>query len=119
MNRSSEDKATSDSFTKDLAEALKASEDKLDMATLSRLNQARQRALENAKETSRFGRAGWLSFAGGVFASLLIVTLFVGSPIPQDDAPLKAQDLSIALENNWELYDDLEFYVWLAEVEHG
>ncbi len=119
MNRSGGDKVISDSFANDLAKELKSSEDKLDMATLSRLNQARQRALEHAKETSRFGLAGWLSFAGGVFASLLIVALFVGSPIPQDDAPLKAQDLSIALENNWELYDDLEFYVWLAEVEHG
>jgi Protein of unknown function (DUF3619) len=119
MNQSNRDKATSDSFANDVAEELRASEDKLDMATLSRLNQARQRALEQTKETSRFGLVGWLGFAGGVFACLLIVTLFVGSPVTQDGALLEEQDLSIALENNWELYNDLEFYEWLAEVEHG
>jgi hypothetical protein len=119
MNGSRRDKVIPDCFANDLAEELKASEDKLDMATLSRLNQARQRALEQAGETSRFGLTGWLSIAGGVFASLLVVTLFVIPPVTQDISLLKEQDLSVALDNNWELYDDLEFYEWLAEVEHG
>ncbi len=119
MNRSSDDKVVADSFASDLKEELRASEDKLDMATLSRLNQARQQALEQTKKASNFSFTGWTAIAGGVFASLLIVTLFVVSPAKVDGVLLEDQDLSIALENNWELYDDLEFYEWLAEVEHG
>lgn len=119
MNRSSDDKVVTDSFASDLAEELRGSEDKLDMATLSRLNQARQKALEQTKEASTFNITGWTAIAGGVFASLLMVALFVGSPAKVDGVLLEEQDMSIALENNWELYDDLEFYEWLAEVEHG
>jgi len=94
----------------------------LDARTLSRLNQARNQALD-AAATARLRRPGWLAwvpagaFAAGVLAAALLVrtpvsdpALATGAAIPPAPVELLAagEDLDIAAEA------DLGFYEWMA-----
>ena len=97
-----------------------ASIDSLDARTLSRLNQARHRALD-AAAASRSRRRLWLmwapagALAAGVFAAALLLRGPIDDPTvaAETQAPVEllaaGEDLDIAAEA------DLEFYAW-AEV---
>ena len=76
--------------------------DRLDAATLSRLNRGRQAALaEIARPERRWQQ--WMPASG------LAEVDFVGEP---------ATDLEILLsEESIEMFEDLEFYSWLATQE--
>lgn len=85
----------------------------LDADIAARLRQARCRALE-AKPRPFF----WLLPAGGLAAAcvaVLAVALWVYQP--SRPAPMQGvEDLEIlSSSENLELFDDLEFYGWLAE----
>jgi hypothetical protein len=105
----------------------KASVDDLDAATLSRLNQARQQALEAAAGRKRFGWR-WTTWAPAtaLAASVLAAVLLLRSPsetgapvqvavtptnadVRQDPLELltAGEDLDLATEA------DLEFYAWI------
>jgi hypothetical protein len=105
----------------------KASVDGLDAATLSRLNRARQQALEAAADHKRSGW-GWTAWApiGALAASVLAAVLLLRTPsetgapaqaaatptnalAPQDPLELltAGEDLDLATEA------DLEFYAWV------
>lgn len=93
---------------------------RLDARTRSRLNQARQRALnELNKGTSR---RYWLTAPlGGVAAALVIaVVMMTGretiAPGP-DSATLPLDDFDIVADaDSLELLQDVEFYSWMAEA---
>ncbi|MDX1569144.1 MAG: hypothetical protein R3200_01575 [Xanthomonadales bacterium] len=89
--------------------------------TASRLNQARQRAL-NELDARRVAPRWW---AGAALASLLAVGLAIGiwldsspdpAPVPVQPAasPLADLDVLTAVED-LEMLADLEFYLWLDE----
>jgi len=90
----------------------------LDARTLSRLRQARHRALQADRPRAAWERYGWRVPAAGVATAsvaLLSVMLYVSLPsrIPLGDA-LEDADI-LASSENLEISVDLDFYTWLAE----
>ncbi len=91
----------------------------LDAATASRLNRARQTALDAGL---RRNRAWWLPFAlATATAMLLAVTVTLRSPdstvqAPTLAAPAVADDFELlAGGEDLEMIEDLEFYAWLEQ----
>jgi hypothetical protein len=96
--------------------------EELDGQTLSRLRQARSRALEQGPPIwKRFPRASdWVLTGGFATATvaLLAVTLWFDGAGEEMIPPVSAGDLEIlASGEDLELYDQLEFYRWLEEQE--
>ncbi len=99
-------------------QALGESVEHLDANTLSRLNQARQKALSQEK-SSLFDNITWIP-AGAVAAlsiTIVVGSLFLFSPEPSfnnlDEAEFMAGNEEI------ELMEDLEFVAWLIEQDHA
>lgn len=103
-------------------EHLDAGVDALDNRTTARLRAARLKAVESAR-----GRRGWFRLprwvAVGGFATAAAAILAVGvwlSDAPRESAVATADDLEIvAAQDQMQLYEDLEFYRWLATQENG
>lgn len=101
--------------------AVQRAADELDMATRSRLNQARQRALAQLDAPAWWRTSVWLP-AGSVTALALLAALLWWQPAyTPETMPLQAQDMEILLSGeDLELYADLDFYLWLeAEPDAG
>lgn len=82
-----------------------------DAATLSRLNQARQRALAVSPQ-----RSWW--FAGGAVTACAM--LLLASSVFRHSEPALAPtalDQELLAETDIELLEDLEFYAWLKQQE--
>ncbi len=95
----------------------------LDAQTRSKLNQARQAALDTMEKKSRFGLA--LPLAGASAAAILVAVLMVARPVdsPVTTAPQLAKEvpaddfeLLLAVEN-LEMIEDFEFFELLSAVE--
>ena len=97
----------------------------LDAERLSKLNQARQRALEELDRGPAFGSWKRLLPAGGVAAAVVLAALIVlrtdevAIDVPM--APTAAEtDFELLIdEDSFEMLEDLEFYSWmeLADLE--
>ena len=102
----------------------------LDAATLSRLNQARQRALaefDRGRQRPAWS-VGWQPALGVVAVAALAIALWVGrdpalTPAPADTPAVAtgnadpALDLELLLaDDNLELIEELEFYDWLEQA---
>jgi hypothetical protein len=99
----------------------------LDSAALSRLRQARQRALSAATQSRRpWWRARWLSdtsagdwlVPAGAFTSIVAtafaLTIMVAEP--DNDLTREVEDLDLLTAGEeLELYENLEFYQWLED----
>lgn len=109
-------------FERNARAMFEASIDSLDARTLSRLNQARNRALE-AASAARSRRRAWLTWApaGALAASVLAAALLLRTPATDPTNAASAvtspaavellaagDDLDIAAEA------DLGFYEWIA-----
>ena len=92
--------------------------DNLDAGTLSRLTQARHRALAEAKSRpSQRGPSFWFSLAGlaAATAVVFLAILLTRQPSrPQYYSGLEDVEI-LATGENPEFFVDLEFYAWLAE----
>ncbi len=113
-------KKKDEKFSSEAKAAFDASVDALDAATLSKLNQGRQRALAEIERTRR--RWSIWAPASGVAAAVLVAVMIAQSPVTIDEAelPAAAADMEILLgEDSIEMLEDLEFYSWLdvAELE--
>lgn len=93
--------------------------ERLDAATLSKLNRGRHRALtelENAKP-----RGVWLRWAPAtaVAAAAVVTVMFMNGPQQAVVvAPVTASDFEMLLEaDSLEMFEDLEFYSWLETAE--
>ena len=90
--------------------------EKLDAATLSRLNQARQRALQEVQVAASTGQwARWVPAGGLAAAAVVAVMVWQGTPV-EDTAPAadSAADFEILLsEDSLDMLEDLEFYSWI------
>ncbi len=110
-----------------IVEALQQDCETLPAHLRSRLNQARQQALEAATADARHHR--WLRYglpAGLATACTLVLALWLGQPdVPTSATPtastaLQAEDLQLLAEpTDLELIEDLEFYAWLEQVDDG
>ena len=94
--------------------------ERLDAATLSRLNRGRHAALAAAGQ-SGWRWSGWLP-AMGVAASVLLVVMTMRPPGGADVIDAPAVDFDILLsEASIEMLEELEFYSWLdgQELDSG
>ena len=94
--------------------------DGLDAATLSKLNQGRQRALaelDNARPYGQWSR--WVPAAGVTAAAVVAVVMWQGSPTQtQIPAAPSMTDFEILLsEDSLDMIEDLEFYSWIGTAE--
>ncbi|MBS0589197.1 MAG: hypothetical protein JSR65_01000 [Proteobacteria bacterium] len=99
----------------------------LDAATLSRLNRARQTALEQHRRPRTAGI--WLLPAGLVSACMLLLAVSFWQPHSRHDSPASAatttavatlSDTEVASEDATpEFYQDLDFYAWLDAQKGG
>jgi hypothetical protein len=105
-------------FVDRVRRTLNDSVDSLDGETLSRLTQARHRALEKAERRTKQRRRPYrLSLAGLATAmAVILLAVFLGRD------PLKTQRYSaiedveiLAASENPDFFAELEFYAWLAE----
>ncbi|MCU0530551.1 MAG: DUF3619 family protein [Syntrophales bacterium] len=104
-------------------QALLASEDRLDAATLARLREARAKAVEAAGEPARgfFRVPNWMRAGAFATAAAAVIVFAVWVDPPKQELPVKSVDeFEIVLyADNLELYEDLDFYEWLADVGNG
>jgi len=106
---------TDDNFAKEAKALFDESVDKQDAATLSSLNQARHRAIEELHGR----RMRWVTWApaAGVTAAV-IAAVMMASPGQMDTLPANAADMEILLgEESIEMLEDLEFYTWIDMLE--
>lgn len=110
--------------------AFDESVDALDAAALSRLNRARQRALEELPR--RRTRTGWLPAAATAALAVAVFAVWIGrepaltpgspgtpaAPVAALGPSAEADDLEILLaEDSLEMLEELEFYDWVAHEE--
>ena len=93
--------------------------DRLDARTRSKLNQARNVALNELK--TRRTRRYWLTAPlGGLAAAVLVIVVLMNgreTPVNSGESgilPLDDFDI-VADADNFELLQDVEFYAWLAD----
>jgi len=107
-----------DDFLKRVNKALDQQMESLDGETLSRLNRARQTAIQQRQQVQRSTRLAWLPVSG-LTAAVLLVSLFM----------FKSEDIDIihhgdvdeidiiASSDKLELFEQLDFYMWLLEED--
>ncbi|MEH6543839.1 MAG: hypothetical protein V7721_07845 [Porticoccaceae bacterium] len=101
-----------------LATALHSLENNLDSATVRELAERRQIALD-AASTPLW--QCWILPSGAAFASALLLAIFL-SPLMSSIPGFDDDATTVQLSENIELYEDFEFYSWLANAElneHG
>ena len=101
-------------FAKQAKNLFDESVDRLDAATLSRLNQGRHRALAEL-DRGKSHRGLWLRWVPvtGVAAAALVAVMVINGQAPNDQ-PVTASDFEMLLETeSLEMLDELEFYTWL------
>lgn len=103
-------------LTKQAKELFDDSVERLDAATLSRLNQGRQQALQEIRATGTAGQwARWVPAGGLAAAAVVAVVVWQGMPV-ENSAPAAgtATDFEIMLsEDSLDMLEDLEFYSWI------
>jgi hypothetical protein len=105
-------------FLDNIRETLDADIDNLDAGIRSRLTQARHRALEVYKEKGGDLRWGFKLPVAGLATALvifLVTTLFFNG-LNGNRVTNNIEDFDIlASQDNLKLYENLDFYAWLAE----
>jgi len=120
MNRQPDTKVTPGDveFAAGVGQRLRESADGLDAQTRSRLNQARQKALDELSPRPLWHRHPVM--AGAATAAVAVVALLMWQPIengPEVIAPpaFDAPDLELLMtDESLDMLEDLEFYTWLA-----
>ncbi len=123
-------------FENNLKKALDEKTGALDAATLSRLRQAREKALDapvpwwralQARTFATVGPAGIISHGGRATAALSILVLlsmllfmymFVSSPGAESTETLEFLEI-LNLDADLELVEEMDFYHWLEEQTSG
>jgi len=109
-------KQSDEEFGRQAKEAFDASVDRLDSATLSKLNQGRHAALAELDRPMRQW-SRWVP-ATGVAAAVAIAVVVMQSPAPVNELPTAVTDMEILLgEDSIEMLEELEFYSWIDTVD--
>jgi hypothetical protein len=110
-------------FLEKARQSFLATEDRLDAGTLSRLRDARVRAVEAAGERGRgfFRIPNWMRAGAFATAVAAVMVFMIWVDTPKQELPVKSPDeLEIVLNaDNMDLYEDLDFYEWLAGAGNG
>jgi hypothetical protein len=113
-------------FLEKARQSFLASEEQLDAVTVSRLRDARRKAVEaaGAREKGFFRIPNWARIGSVATAAAAVLVFMIWFDPPRQDLPVKsADDLEIVLNvdsaDNMDLYEDLDFYEWLAGAGNG
>jgi len=98
--------------------------ERLDAATLSRLNRGRQKALQEIDAARPAGQwARWVPAGGLAAAAVVAVVVWQGAPVEHVAPEAGAvTDFEILLsEDSLDMLEDLEFYSWMdaANLDSG
>jgi len=107
-------------FLQKLKSRLDEDTESLDAETLSRLNRSRQAALAQLdKKKPWFKMPVWIPATGGLATVMLLtsVMLFKAEEIAITVDSDTVEMEIIAAQDSFELYEQLDFYLWLAEEE--
>ena len=111
MNEHNEDKLKSN-----IKQALDDSTDALDASTLSKIRLVRARAVEKVGNKS----FNWFGVLSGALATACVmvfaIMILLKSPTPVQSVPVDDIEM-ISSSDNLEMFEDLEFYLWLEEHE--
>ena len=117
MNTPDEDKV----FEKSAKAMFDDSVERLDAATLSKLNQGRQAALAEMASASPSGQwSRWMPATGMAAAALVAVVVFRGPATvdPLDGANSTVTDFEILMSDDaLDMIEELEFYTWIDVAE--
>lgn len=104
-------------FVSQIREALDTSVKRLDADTRHKIIAHRKRALDKHNENNRF-ILRWSIPAFAIAASVLITLAIVKiqSPITLEQESIEALEL-IVVQDTLDLYEELDFYVWLADED--
>lgn len=126
MNESVDNEALGTDFERRAAELLRENAANLDGSTRSRLNRARQAALDELPAARRPRVAGYGWAAAGVAALAVLTAVLlsnragepVQAPVPLAEVPAAAIDLDLLMaEEDLEMLEDLEFFAWLESED--
>jgi len=110
-----------DEFISHVKKTLDQQTDALDGETLSKLNQARQTAIQHAGHKPGFGLTrAWLPLSG-VAAAILLTSIFMFKTEEMaiiTDGAVDEMEI-IASSDSLDLYEQLDFYMWLLEEDAG
>jgi len=106
----------------DIKQTLDDATESLDAATLSKLRQARYRALEQEAPLTAIGwlTSGRVAFAGSAVAATTAVAVFsfwLGVVKPQTRVSLIEDIELLAAADSTELYEQIDFYEWLESQQ--
>ena len=111
-----------DKLQQQLQQTLDQQAEQLDAATLSRLNQGRQKALDQGLSSKWSWQPDRWVRSATVFASITALAVCIDLFIPSGDsgttAPFDDMQMLSAGEDI-ELYEELQFYQWLATQEQA
>jgi hypothetical protein len=112
-------------FEEALRDLLRRSEGEIDFVSASRLRAARAQALDASRTSARV-HSGWWTVPGALMSAVLLAWLLipgrVRSPATGGAAAVPQVEVieTLADDKTNGVYDDLEFYQWLAETDsHG
>ena len=119
-------KKSDEEFMQQAGELLRERANNLDAATRSKLNQARQRALDELDRKQRRPKSIWLPVGAMAAMALLAAGLSLdllklgsnGQPVSVPAAQTEAQvpDLELMFaEESLEMMEEMDFYLWLEE----
>lgn len=114
-------------FVQTAQELLRDSAEHLDGATLSRLNQARQKALTELSRDNKQNKSRWVPAGAVAATAVLAAILWTGQMTPPTGSTIEdhgvaaeempfdvATDVELLLaEESLEMIEDLEFFAWL------
>ena len=111
-----------DKIFEHVSRALHASIEHLDAQTLSRLNRARHRALEQSARPHHM--SSWLMVTGVAAIAVVVISIWLTPGMPEssvmDSEQMQYLVTTEALsDEDIELIDELEFYTWLSEERHA
>jgi len=106
----------------DIKQTLDDATESLDAATLSKLRQARYRALEQEAPLTAIGwlTSGRVAFAGSAVAATTAIAVFsfwLGVVKPQTRVSLIEDIELLAAADSTELYEQIDFYEWLESQQ--
>jgi type VI protein secretion system component VasF len=110
-------------FLEKARQSLLAAEDRLDANTLSRLRNARARAVEAAGQRERgfFRIPSWMRAGAFATAVAAVMVFMIWVDTPRQELSVKSLDeFEIVLyADNLDIYEDMDFYEWLAGDGNG
>lgn len=110
------DELEPDDFKQRARALFEDSVERLDARTRSKLTQARNRALDEVKQSAAWRRWIWAPAGGFAFAALVAVGVVLWPGVATQPGAAALEDLEIVADSdNLDMLEDVEFYAWLDQ----